>query len=81
MVATATTWIEKTPGLMGGEACLRHTRFAVWLLEAYRRLGSTDEELVDDYEGLTPEDLSAAWEYVAANPEEIDAAIRRNAEA
>jgi uncharacterized protein (DUF433 family) len=29
---------------------------------------------------LTPADLKAAWEYAAANPEEIEQAIRENEE-
>jgi hypothetical protein len=29
---------------------------------------------------LTPADLEAAWEYAAAHPQEIDAAIRENEE-
>ena len=34
--------IEKTPGVLGGAACVVRTRIAVWVLEGYRRLGWTE---------------------------------------
>ncbi|MCU0542788.1 MAG: DUF433 domain-containing protein [Oscillatoriaceae cyanobacterium Prado104] len=34
--------IQKTPGVMGGEACIRQTRIPVWLLVSYRRQGASD---------------------------------------
>jgi uncharacterized protein (DUF433 family) len=80
ITAAPTTWIEKSPGRMGGEACIRRTRFAVWLLVEARNLGMSDDEQLKQYEysGLTREDLAAAWEYARENPEEIQAAITRN---
>jgi len=45
-----------------------------------RRLGWTDTNILESIQGLTPEDLEAAWEYAAAHADEIDAAIKRNAE-
>jgi hypothetical protein len=35
------TWpgISKTPGVMGGEACIRESRIPVWLMVSYRRMG------------------------------------------
>jgi uncharacterized protein (DUF433 family) len=61
----ATTWdgISKTPGVMGGEACIRHTRIPVWLLASYRRMGSNDRQLRDNYPDLTEMDLANAWAY------------------
>jgi hypothetical protein len=50
----------------------------VWVLVNYRRLGGPDANLLRDYPSLTPADLDAAWEYAAANPQEIDRAIREN---
>ena len=73
--------IQKTPGVIGGDACIRRTRIAVWMLVEARRLGITDEQLLRDYPGLTREDLDAAWAYHAAHPEEIETAIRENYEA
>ena len=73
--------IQKTPNVMGGEACIRRTRIAVWGLVEARRLGITDAQLLVDFPTLSQEDLDAAWAYYAANPEEIERAIRENNEA
>ena len=73
--------INKTPNVCGGSACLNNTRIPVWGVEASRRLGISDEQLLRDYPGLRPEDLAAAWAYVAAHRHEIDEEIRRNEEA
>jgi uncharacterized protein (DUF433 family) len=58
------SWIEKTPGVIGGDACIRTTRIAVWMLIVARKLGLSDEELRTRYHPpLTQGDLEAAWEY------------------
>jgi uncharacterized protein (DUF433 family) len=72
--------ITKTPGLSGGEACIRGHRIPVWVLVNFRRLGGSDMDLLRRYPSLTPADLEAAWVYAAANPGEIDRAIRENEE-
>ncbi len=79
MTVTA-SWISKKPDRCGGDACVRDTRITVWGLVAYRRLGLSDAEILRAVQGLTPADLEAAWEYAAANAEEIDRAIRENEE-
>ncbi len=71
--------ISKTPGVCGGDACIRGTRLAVWGLEEWRRAGWTDAKFFVAYPGLTRKDLLAAWAYVEANRDEIEAAIRENA--
>ena len=75
------SWISKTPGLCGGDACIRNTRITVWGLVERRNLGASDVELLDDITGLMREDLEAAWEYYEQHREEIDQAIRENEEA
>lgn len=77
------TWpgIKKTPGVVGGDACIRNTRIAVWLLEGLRRLGMTNERILRNYPSLSQADLDNAWAYVAVNAVEIEDAIRRNDEA
>lgn len=72
--------ITKTPGVCGGDACIRGHRIPVWVLVGYRRLGKSDAELLRDYPSVTLADLEGAWDYAAANPEEIDGAIRENEE-
>jgi uncharacterized protein (DUF433 family) len=50
------------------------------VLVGYQRLGKSDADLLRAYPSLNPADLAAAWEYAAANPEEIDRAIGENEE-
>jgi uncharacterized protein (DUF433 family) len=75
----ATDWegISKTPGVMGGEACIRNTRISVWLLASYRRMGLNDSQILDNYPDLTEMDLINAWAYAELYQEEITAAIAR----
>jgi len=75
-----TDHITKTPGVCGGDACIRGHRIPVWVLVGYRRLGRSDADLLRDYPSLTRADLEAAWEYAAANPDEIDRALQENEE-
>ena len=75
------SWIQKTPGVCGGDACIRDTRITVWGLVEYRQLGLSDDEIKRRVQGATSADLEAAWEYYGQNHTEIDEAIRANAEA
>ena len=76
----AGTWpgIEKTPGVVGGDACIAGTRIAVWVIEGYRRLGWNDAKILANYPSLRAADLAHAWAYVAAHGDEIDEAMREN---
>jgi uncharacterized protein (DUF433 family) len=75
MITTA-SWISKKPD----RSCIRDTRITVWGLVAYRRLGMGTDDILRAVQGLTSTDLEAAWEYAAANSEEIDRAILENEE-
>lgn len=81
MPTAATDRITKTPGVCGGDACIRGTRITVWGLASWRRLGLSDPDIMERVQGLTQADLEAAWQYAAAHPEEIEEAIRLNEEA
>ena len=70
--------ITKTAGVCGGDACIRNHRIPVWVLIGYRRLGMTDAQILQAYPSLERADLEAAWQYAAANPEEIERAIQEN---
>ena len=73
--------ICKTPGVLGGEACIGMRRIAVWMLVRARQLGITDEDLLTQYEPpLTVEEIENAWSYYASHRDEVDAAIRSNEE-
>ena len=78
---TTTSWVQKTPGVCGGRACIRNTRISVWGLVNSRRLGATDEQILENIVGLTPDDFRAAWDYYRQHPAEIDEDIRENEEA
>ncbi len=72
--------IQKTPGVCGGDACIRNTRIMVWLLVSLKRQGATEDQLLSNFPTLDSNDLGLAWEYYRRNPEEIDRAIKENEE-
>ena len=74
------SWIQKTPGVCGGNACIRNTRITVWGLVNARRLGASDEQILKNIAGLTTDDLHAAWEYYRQHSDEVDQNIRENEE-
>jgi type III restriction enzyme len=84
IMATDTTtkksWVQKTPGVCGGRACIRKTRITVWGLVNSRRLGTADDQILRNIVGLTPADLQAAWDYYRDHTAEIDEDIRENEE-
>ena len=75
------SWIEKNPGVCGGDACIRATRHTVWGLVAWRKLGLSDERIRQHHPDLSQSDLDVAWRYYQQNPQEIDRAIRENEDA
>jgi uncharacterized protein (DUF433 family) len=77
----ASSWVQKTPGVCGGDACIRNTRITVWGLVAWRKLGLSDTEIVRRVPSLTLADLHIAWDYYARNPEEIERTIQENEQA
>jgi len=74
----SSTPINKTPGVCGGNACVRDTRIPVWALWEMRASGLQDSEILGAYPQLTRRDLGAAWGYVLANLDEIKGCIREN---
>lgn len=73
--------ITKTPGVMGGDACIDKTRIPVWLLASYRNNGATDAFILDCYPHLSAADLVNVWAYTEAYPDEIEEAIRQQDDA
>ncbi len=73
--------IQKTPDVMGGEACIRQTRIPVWLLVSYRRQSATDAHILEGHPDLSAADLVNAFSYAEAYPDEIERAIREQEEA
>jgi uncharacterized protein (DUF433 family) len=73
------TWqgIEKNPGVMGGDACIRQTRIPVWLLVSLQQQGASEAYILEDYPTLSATDLVNAWRYAETHPVEIEKAIQR----
>jgi uncharacterized protein (DUF433 family) len=74
-MATATSWITKTAGVCGGDACVRTTRHTVAGLVEWKQLGLTDARILEQHPDLTQADLDAAWEYAAEHSAEIGRAL------
>lgn len=74
-----TDLIRKTPGVCGGDACVRNLRLPVWLLVEMRRAGVSDADILVQYEAMLAQaDLDAAWAYAEQHPEEIASALAAN---
>ncbi len=70
--------VDSQPDVCGGEPCVVRTRIPIWLLEQARRLGTTEDQLLEAYPSLRAGDLANAWAFVRAHPAEIEAQIRDN---
>ena len=79
--ATRPARVSKTPGVIGGDACIDGTRVAVWMLVRSRSLGRSDSDILRKLPTLRPADLTAAWQYAAENVEEIERVTREHDEA
>jgi uncharacterized protein (DUF433 family) len=80
-ISSRSQGITKTLGVMGGDACIAHTRLPVWLFVSLRHQGATDAELLEAYPHLTAADLVNVWAYADAHPEEIAMALQEQEDA
>ncbi len=80
-VSDAHPGIDFQDNICGGSARIIRTRIPVWLVEALRRGGKTDAELLAAYPSLTAEDLANAWNYARTHREEMDREIAANGDA
>jgi uncharacterized protein (DUF433 family) len=67
--------IKRTPGVCGGSPCVGNRRVTVHGLVIWQRLGLSDAEILNAIQGLTADELQAAWRYYHAHPDEIQALI------
>ena len=81
VLRTDKSWVQKTPNVCGGSACIRKTRYTVYGLVEWKQLGLTDARILEHHPDLTQADLDAAWAYYEKHPDEIEVAIRENNEA
>jgi uncharacterized protein (DUF433 family) len=81
VLRTAHSWIQKTPDICGGDACIRNTRVPVWSLVVAQRLGISDAALLHYFVApLSTADVQAALTYYQQHPDEIEQEIRLNQE-
>ena len=72
--------IQKHPDICSGYARIRNTRIPVWSLVSFHQQGANEQELLENYPDLTPNDLTAAWLYYQKNAAEIDQIINQEDE-
>lgn len=71
--------IVKIDGVCGGEAIIEGTRIAVWhVVEYHYKLGMSVEEILADWDYLTPAQVFSALAYYHDHKEEIDRVRREN---
>jgi uncharacterized protein (DUF433 family) len=58
--------ITTRPDVFGGKPIVRDMRISVELILSLLSQGATQEELLDDYPGLEPEDIQACIAYAHA---------------
>lgn len=79
VLRTGASWIQKTPEICGGDACIRETRVPVWSVVDTLKSGCKPSELLAYFvTPLTDADVQAAIDYYSQNRQEIEAAIKEN---
>jgi uncharacterized protein (DUF433 family) len=72
---TGYKWIVKVRGICGGEPTIKGTRVPVRALIAEYKFGSSIEEILEGFPGITPVQLHQAFAYYYENQEEIEGYI------
>ena len=76
---TAYPHIAKVDGVCGGEAIIEGTRIAVWhIVGYYYKVGMSVEEILSEWDQLTPAQIFSALAYYHDNKEEIDLIRQQN---
>jgi len=79
VIKTAYPHIVKVDGVLGGDALIEGTRIAVWhIVGYYYKVGMSVEDILAEWNYLTPAQLFSALAYYHDNKEEIDAAREEN---
>lgn len=53
------------PGKRSGQPCIRGLRLTVWDVLKWRAAGMTEEQILEDYPEIEPDDFPAVYEYAA----------------
>ena len=76
---TAYPHIVKIDGLVGGEAIIEGTRIAVWhIVGYYYKVGMSVEDIVAEWNYLTPAHVFSTLAYYHDNKQEIDEIREQN---
>lgn len=76
---TAYPHIVKVTGVCGGEAIIEGTRIAVWhVIGYYYKVGMSVEDILAEWDYLTPAQVFSALAYYHDNRQEIDEVRRLN---
>jgi uncharacterized protein (DUF433 family) len=71
--------IVKIEGVCGGEAIIEGTRIAVWhIVGYYYKVGMSVEEILTEWDYLTPAQVFSALAYYHDNQEEINRVCQQN---
>jgi uncharacterized protein (DUF433 family) len=65
MLETMTPRITIEPGKRSGQPCVRGLRITVWDVLSWLAAGMTEEQILDDYPELEPDDFRAVYEFAA----------------
>lgn len=63
--------ITRDPVVMGGQPCIRGMRVTVGTIVGLLAAGRTQEQILEAYPYLEPEDIRAALSYVAPRTEDV----------
>jgi uncharacterized protein (DUF433 family) len=71
--------VAKARGVCGGQASIEGTRIAVWhIVDYYYKAGMSAEEILAEWDYLTPAQIFSALAYYHDNKEEIDRVRHKN---
>ena len=57
--------IKLEPGKRSGQPCVRGLRITVWDVLSWLAAGMTEQEILDDYPELEPDDFPAVYDFAA----------------
>jgi uncharacterized protein (DUF433 family) len=63
MGGTTESRITIEPGKRSGQPCIRGLRIPVWDILGWLAAGATQEQILEDYPDLEPQDFQAVFDY------------------
>ena len=71
-------YITRKKGVCGGRSIIEGTRFPVWSIIRWYKLGMSIEDILREFPQLTPSQVHDAFSYYYDNQEEIEKDITEN---